>query len=182
MSCGAPKTGSPIDPEQVAVNYPQNQRIVLRPGTVQTGFLFSLPAGAAREDMHRSIVSLVMSLVGTGVSEDDDRRVETHQSFADSFVNQAARRQIRADNGIGNRGVSTALVASLTVPVDEIAGIVSARLLRQAIEQLSMPAGHGGVHRGRHGGLPDQSRVHQVLRRTGHRLRRARACQWRPAT
>ena len=47
---------------------------------------------------------------------------EHHQSFADSFVNQATHRQVRAENGIGNRGVSTALVASLTVPVDDLAG------------------------------------------------------------
>ena len=132
---------APIDPEEVAVYYPQNQRIVLRPGLVQTAFLFSQPAGAGREDMHRSIVSLVMSLVGTEMSEEDDRSGLMHQSFADSFVNEAAHRQVRAGNGIGNRGVSTALVASLTVPVDDLAGIVSSRLLRTAVEQMSTPIG-----------------------------------------
>jgi hypothetical protein len=131
----------PIDLEEVAVHYPWNERIVLRPGLVQTGFLFSRPEGATREDMHRAIVSLVMSLVGTEMSEDQNRSGVTHQSFADSFVNEAAHRQVRAENGIGNRGVSTALVASLTVPVDELAEIVSARLLRTAIEQLSAPIG-----------------------------------------
>jgi hypothetical protein len=127
------------DPEEVAVSYPYGQRIVIRPGTVQTGFLFSQPAGASREDMHRSIVSLVTSLVGTEMSEDDDRLGEHHQSFADSFVNEAAYRQVAAENGIGCRGVSTALVASLIVPVDELVGIVGARLLRTAIEQISTP-------------------------------------------
>jgi hypothetical protein len=131
----------PVDPDEVAVAYPGNQRIVMRPGTLQTGFLFSQPAGASREDMHRSIVSLVMSLVGTEMSEDDDRLGEHHQSFADSFVNEATHRQVTAENGIGGRGVSTALVASLTVPVDELAGIVGARLLRTAIEQISTPDG-----------------------------------------
>jgi hypothetical protein len=129
----------PIDPEEVAVYYPQNLRIVLRPGLVQTGFLFSQPAGATREDMHRSIVSLVMSLAGTEMSEVDNQSGQTHQSFADSFVNETAHRQVRAGNGIGNRGVSTALVASLTVPVDDLAGIVGARLLRTAVEQLAAP-------------------------------------------
>ena len=76
-----------IDPEEVAVSYPGNQQIVIRPGTLQTGFLFSQPAGATREDMHRSIVSLMMSLVGTEMSEDDNRSGEHHQSVADSFVN-----------------------------------------------------------------------------------------------
>ncbi|HLK02411.1 MAG TPA: tubulin-like doman-containing protein, partial [Streptosporangiaceae bacterium] len=131
----------PADPEEVSVNYPGNVRIVMAPGTLQTGFLFSQPAGATREDMHRSIVSLVMSLVGTEMSESDDQAGEQHQSFADSFVNQAAHRQVTAENGIGNRGVSTALVASLTVPVDELAGIVAARLLRSAVSQISTPNG-----------------------------------------
>ena len=129
----------PIDREEVAVHYPVNGRIVLRPGVVQTAFLFSEPAGATREDMHRSMVSLVMSLVGTELTDDDMRSGQMHQSFADSFVNEAAHRQVPAGNGIGNRGVSTALVASLTVPVDDLAGIVSARLLREAVKQLSTP-------------------------------------------
>jgi hypothetical protein len=52
------------DPEDVAVNYPGRHRMVMTAGTLQTGFLFSQPAGATREDMHRSIASLVVSLVG----------------------------------------------------------------------------------------------------------------------
>ena len=66
--CAAPATGGPVDAEDVAVTYPDNTRLVMRPGTMQTGFLFSLPGGASREDMHRSIVSLVLSLVGTEMS------------------------------------------------------------------------------------------------------------------
>jgi hypothetical protein len=125
------------DPEDVAVTYPGNHRLVMTPGTLQTGFLFSQPAGASREDMHRSIASLVLSLVGTEMSQAEERSGEHNQSFADSFVNEQAQRQIAADNGIGGKGVSTALVASLTVPVDELAGIVGSRLLREAIEQIS---------------------------------------------
>jgi hypothetical protein len=155
----------PIDLEEVAVHYPQNLRIVLRPGLVQTGFLFSQPAGATREDMHRSIVSLVMSLVGTEMSEDDNRSGQMHQSFADSFVNEAAHRQVRARNGIGNRGVSTALVASLTVPVDELAGIVGARLLRAAVEQLATPIGTIESNRAEMEDLLIKASVHPVLGR-----------------
>ena len=157
----------PADPEEVAVTYPGNQRIVMRPGTLQTGFLFSQPAGATREDMHRSIVSLVMSLVGTEMSVDDNRSGEHHQSFADSFVNEATHRQVTAENGIGNRGVSTALVASLTVPVDELAGIVGSRLLRTAIEQISTPNGRVETTRSDMEEFLIQSGVHQVLRRQG---------------
>jgi hypothetical protein len=125
------------DSEDVAVTYPGRQRLVMTPGTLQTGFLFSQPAGATREDMHRSIASLMLSLVGTEMSQAEEQNGEHNQSFADSFVNEQTQRQISADNGIGGKGVSTALVASLTVPVDELAGIVGSRLLREAIDGIS---------------------------------------------
>ncbi len=155
----------PIDPEEVAVHYPVNGRIVLRPGVVQTAFLFSEPAGATREDMHRSMVSLVMSLVGTELTDEDMRSGQMHQSFADSFVNEAAHRQVPAGNGIGNRGVSTALVASLTVPVDDLAGIVSARLLREAVRQLSTPIDTPESNRPDMEDFLIKSGVHPVLHR-----------------
>lgn len=129
----------PVDPEDLAVHYPQTERIALDPGTVQTGFLFARPGGATREDMHRAIVSLVMSLVGTEATDRDQHSGVVPASFAESWVNDAGTRDLPAVNGIGNRGVSTALVASLTVPVDELAGIIAARLLRDSIEQLSRP-------------------------------------------
>lgn len=157
----------PSEPEQAAVAYPYSGRIMIPPGTVQTGFLFSLPTGATREDMHRSIVSLVMSLVGTEMSEEDDRLGEHHQSFADSFVNQATSRQVLADNGIGNRGVSTALVASLSVPVDDLAGIVASRLLRHAIEGIATPNLRVESNRAEMEDFLLKSGVHPVLRRQG---------------
>jgi hypothetical protein len=157
----------PIDPEEQAVYYPRNTRILLRPGIIQTGFLFARPDGATREDMHRSIVSLVMSLIGTGMEQSDDRPGEVHQSFADSFVNLSADRQVPAENGIGNRGVSTSLVASLTVPVDELAGIVSARLLRTAIEELSAPDGNIESNKTEMEEFLVKAGAHSVLRRRG---------------
>jgi Tubulin like len=156
-----------LDPDEVMVYYPGDLRIVMRPGTLQTGFLFSQPAGATRQDMHRSIVSLMMSLAGTEMAEDDDPSVDHHQSFADSFVNQATHRQVRADNGIGNRGVSTALVASLTVPVDDLAGIVGSRLLRTAVDQLSSPQTRVDSTRSDMEDFLIKAGVHPVLRRHG---------------
>jgi tubulin-like protein len=157
----------PAGADDVAVTYPNNVRLVMKPGTMQTGFLFAQPAGAQREDMHRSISSLVLSLVGTEMSEDDDRNGEHHQSFADSFVNEAAARQVVAENGIGGRGVSTALVASLTVPVDELAGIVGSRLLREAIEEIGRADGTLELNRGAIEEFLTKSGVHAVLARQG---------------
>ena len=157
----------PIDPEDIGVNYPVIGRITMRPGTTQTGILFSRPASATREDTHRAIVSLVMSLVGTEVTDRDQRSGVVPQSFAESFINEAGLRQARAGNGIGNRGVSTALVASLTVPVDELAGIISARLLRNAIDELSTPVAKVESNRTDMEEFLTKAGVHQVLRRPG---------------
>jgi hypothetical protein len=157
----------PIDPEDVAVTYPGNERIDMRSGTVQTGFLFPPPAGASREDMHRSIVSLVMSLVGTEMPENDDWSGKRHESLIDSFVNRAAHRQVAAENGIGNRGVSTALVASLTMPADELAGIVAARLLRTAVGQFAAPIGGVKSSRADMEEFLIKAGAHPVLRRQG---------------
>ncbi len=117
--------------------------------------------------MYRIMVSFIMSLVGTQVSEDDRRFGMNPQSFADSFVNENADRQVRAANGIGLRGASTALVASLTVPVDELASIVAARLLRTAITQLSVPSDAGEAMRNDMEDFLAQSGVHPVLTRRG---------------
>ncbi len=130
---------NPVDPEDLAVHYPGVARIALDPGRVQTGFLFSRPGAATREDMHRAMVSLVMSLVGTEVTERDQHSGVVPASFAESWVNEVGKRDVPAVNGIGNRGVSTALVASLIVPIDELAGIIAARLLRDSIDQLARP-------------------------------------------
>jgi hypothetical protein len=129
----------PVDPEDLAVHYPGTSRISLDPGEVQTGFLFSRPGAATREDMHRAMVSLVMSLVGTEATDRDRHSGVIPASFAESWVNEAGSRDTPAVNGIGNCGVSTALVASLTVPIDELAGILAGRLLRDSIDELSRP-------------------------------------------
>ena len=106
----------------------------MTPGTLQTGFLF---ARAGRRPPGRtSPVDRLASGVPGGhrvVQGGGARTAEHHQSFADSFVNERTHAAGRGRQRIGGKGVSTALVASLTVPVDEIAGIVGSRLLREAI-------------------------------------------------
>ena len=126
----------------VAVHYPGNRVIRMRASTVQTAFLFSRPPGVDRDDLHRSIVSLLLSLVGTDQDEPTEQvRVNerTYQSFADYFINKAVEREVMAESGIGSCGVSTSLVASMTVPVEELADAVSSRLLAAAVTELTVP-------------------------------------------
>src|SRR5205823_4795186 len=89
-------------------------------------------------DLHRSAVSMIMSLIGTG--PDRDRRgtqaTDDPQSFAENFVNASARRSEHAASGIGRKGVSTALVASMTVPKEQLAELIAGRLLAQGTQIL----------------------------------------------
>ncbi|MBB5959579.1 hypothetical protein FHS29_006200 [Saccharothrix tamanrassetensis] len=127
----------------LSVRYPARDEIRLRPSTVQTAFLFSGNAGMEREDLHRSMVSMVLSLVGSDLPRDDEGKPlgqQDFQSFADSFINTAAERGTPSPTGIGRKGVSTSSVASMTVPDDELADIVSSRLLAEAVRELAEPA------------------------------------------
>lgn len=124
----------------ISVTYPNEREIRLNASTVQTAFLFTRTPGVRREDLHRSVVSLVTSLLGTGLEA--SRRTPgnaVYQSFADDFINRGVEREMISVSGIGYRGVSTALVASMTVPVDDLADIVSSRLLARAVDELSTP-------------------------------------------
>lgn len=125
--------------DDVTVTYPDGARIEVPAGRIQTGFLFNRPAGATKEDLYASVVSLVMSLIATGMTDQERHAAERPVSFAEVFVNEAADRAVLAPNQIGSRGVSTASVASFSVPVEELAGIVASRLLREAIKSTATP-------------------------------------------
>ncbi|HET9898784.1 MAG TPA: tubulin-like doman-containing protein [Streptosporangiaceae bacterium] len=157
----------PVKPYEQAVRYPGTGRIVLLPGTVQTGFLFSQPIGADRADLHRSIGSLVLSLIGTEFEPAQAESGEAPHSFAEWWINAGNDRQVQAENGIGNRGVSTALVASLTVPFDDLAGIIGGRLLREAINQMCAPNGKVESNQEHIGAFVGSAGVHPVLTREG---------------
>ena len=162
------ETYAPDDPDDMSVYYPLEGRVVLRPATVQTGFLFSRPVGAEPDDLHRSVVSLVLSLVGTELDQTEEPQAEARQSFADSFINSAVDRHIASQDGIGNRGISTALVSSLTIPIDELADLVAGRLLRAAFGELASPL--GGVRENNRPYLEQfftAAGIHKVLSRDG---------------
>ncbi|MEV8153410.1 tubulin-like doman-containing protein [Streptomyces fradiae] len=132
---------------RISVRYPADTVVRLRASTVQTAFLFSKPTVIRREDLRRSITALVMSLVGTELPAQSGGSQDDYQSFAESFINKGVERSSHAPSGIGYRGMSTTLAASLTVPVDDLAEIVAARLLAQAVrgmeERAREPARNG---------------------------------------
>ncbi|MER5206162.1 tubulin-like doman-containing protein [Streptomyces sp. NPDC002825] len=148
---------------RLSVTYPGEGVVALRPATMQTAFLFSKPAVIGSEDLRRSITAMVMSLIGTELGEDSggsaNRSDDDYQSFAASFINKAVERSTPARSGIGYRGMSTSLAASLTVPVDDLAEIVAARLLAQAVR--------GMAERARRPARDGQDMVRDLFTRSG---------------
>ncbi|MGH3932216.1 MAG: tubulin-like doman-containing protein, partial [Pseudonocardiaceae bacterium] len=135
-------SGTRHDRGPLSVRFPSEPRPVsLRPATVQTAFLFGRPDdGVSGEDLIRSMVSLIMALVGAGP--------EGGVSFAEHFINTVASRSALAETGIGRRGVSTAAVASLTIPLAVLADVVSSRLLADAVRAMRVtPTGAGVQNR-----------------------------------
>lgn len=125
--------------EDVAVTYPDRSRISIPAARAQTVMLFSGAAGVHSEDLHRGIASFVLSLVGTEVAAPAGDGVGAavvrfSQSFADDFINRGNMRSSASQTGVGRRGVSTAVAASLTIPREQIATIVAGELLGQAIQ------------------------------------------------
>ncbi|MFD7700813.1 tubulin-like doman-containing protein [Streptomyces caelestis] len=124
-----------------AVRYPGTPPVRLRTGILPTAFLFSPTAGIRADDLRRSIVSLVMSLIGTELGDGRVRGRKTaadddYQTFAASFINRGVARSAPSPTGIGRQGVSTSLVASMTAPMDQLADLVAGRLLREAVTDL----------------------------------------------
>ena len=127
------------------IRYPRPyERIELAGNTVQTAFLFGRPVGGVkRDDLARSMVSLMISLIGAGPTGEhvDDAPGNGYQAFADDFINKSVERFQTADTGVGRRGVSTSSVAALTTPLLELVDIVSSRLLANAVVELGEPGG-----------------------------------------
>jgi hypothetical protein len=126
--------GRPESTTRSWIRYPVLGEIALSPGIIPTAFLFSLPRSVERDDLHRSVVSFVMSQVSTGLASDSDEVLDRlYQSFSEQFINQGVERQVTAYTGIGNRSASDIVISNLSVPVDDLADIISSRLLARAV-------------------------------------------------
>jgi hypothetical protein len=128
----------------VSVRYPASEVVQLPPSMIQTAFLFGRPVGGVRrDDLHRSMVSLMDSLIS---AEPPDEQTTpgmktSYPTFADDFINRAVERNPMSDTGVGRRGVTTSAVAALTTPLLEITDIVSGHLLAKAVDELLKPPG-----------------------------------------
>lgn len=129
----------------LTIRYPSDQKVTLGATTVRTAFLFGVPVGGVdRDDLSRSMVSFMLSLIGAGLTDprdDEDHSRNTHQLFSDDFINHMITRHADAKTGVGKRGVSTSAVAAMTIPAEELTDIIASRLLAEAVRQLSVPPG-----------------------------------------
>ncbi|ANP50320.1 hypothetical protein J2Z21_000931 [Streptomyces griseochromogenes] len=141
----APREGAEIGDldfdSSFGIRYPGSTPVRLRTGILPTAFLFSPTAGIRADDLRRSIVSLVMSLIGTELGDGRSRgrkmaADDDYQTFAASFINRGVARGSLSPTGIGRQGVSTSLVASMTAPMDQLADLVAGRVLREAVADL----------------------------------------------
>ena len=101
----------------------------------KTAILFSRPQTLDMDDLLRSIVSIVLSIVGTTVSTD---RGGEFIPLSSQLINAALQGQ-PAPDGIGNRPATTAIGAELRIPVEEIAEALSQHLLAAATRKLADP-------------------------------------------
>jgi hypothetical protein len=109
--------------------------VVTAPVPAKTALLFSRPQTLEMDDLLRSIVSFMLSIVGTTVSTD---RGGEFIPLSSQLINAALQGQ-PAPDGIGNRPASTALAAELRIPLEEIAEALSQHLLAGATRELSEP-------------------------------------------
>lgn len=101
----------------------------------KTAVLFSRPQTLEMDDLLRSIVSFMLSIVGTTVSTD---RGGEFIPLSSQLINAALQGQ-PAPDGIGNRPASTALAAELRIPVEEIGETLSQHLMAAATHELGEP-------------------------------------------
>jgi hypothetical protein len=100
----------------------------------KTAVLFSRPQMIEMDDLLRSIVSFMLSIVGTVSTERDGEFIP----LSSQLINAALQGE-PAPDGIGNRPASTALAAELHIPVEEIAETLSQHLLAAATHKLGEP-------------------------------------------
>ncbi len=102
----------------------------------RTAFIFRRPEAITIEDLHRSIVSFVVSLIGTELRTQEGT---AEGSFASWFVNRAGERRNSAPDGIGRQPASAAISAQLTIPLEQISEILASRLVADATHELRKP-------------------------------------------
>ena len=123
-----------------SIRYPGDTIDELSPHVpTPTAFLFARPETGSLDDLHRSIVSFVVSNIGTVIPDEGGNPANVRPMMA-NLIDQAAHVHEDAPDGVGQHPAAPALAAEIRIPIEEIAEILSERLLAQATRQLSRPS------------------------------------------
>lgn len=102
-----------------------------------TAFLFNRPETVSLDDLHRSVVSFVVSVIGTTIDEGAD--VQNARPLSANLIDESKYVGELSPDGIGRHPAATALAAEIRIPLEQISEIIAQRLLAQATRQLRDP-------------------------------------------
>lgn len=129
-------------PEDFKVIYPEPfGSIRMKPATIPTAFIFSKPASVQQTDMYKSMASFIMSQVTTGedsTAVNQDKSLEnkdTEMSIFSKLINDASETARVNQYGPGLNPLSPAISGSLSIPIENIADLVSKKLISESIKE-----------------------------------------------
>ncbi len=129
-------------PDDFKINYPEPFGITrMNPATIPSAFLFSKASSVTQEDMYKSMASFVMSQVTTGEEKKDDKDNKnldsnnTQMSVFSKIINDRNLTGEKDKYGPGLRPFSTAISGSLSIPIENVADLISRKLIAEYIEE-----------------------------------------------
>ena len=131
-------------PEDFHINYPEPFGLTkMTPATIPTAFLFSKPTAISQEDIYKSMASFVMSQITTGESianESGSKKLEsnkTEMSIFSKIINDKSLTAQPDEYGPGLRPFSPAISSSLSIPVENVADLISRKLLTDYVKECN---------------------------------------------
>ena len=129
-------------PDDFKMNYPQPfGETRMTPASIPTAFLFSKAASVNQEDMYKSMASFIISQVTTGETLSDDTGTKnldsrnTQMSVFSKIINDKNLTGEMDKYGPGLKPFSPAISSSLSIPVENVADLVSKKLITEFIKE-----------------------------------------------
>jgi hypothetical protein len=129
-------------PGDFKVSYPQPfGEINMTPASIPTAFIFSKPASVKQTDMYKSMASFIISQITTGENNSDATTNKTldnkniEMSIFSKIINQTNITGEVNKYGPGLRPLSPAISGSLSIPIENIADLISRKLIIESIKE-----------------------------------------------
>ena len=124
------------------VKYPEPfGEINMTPASIPTAFLFSKPASVQQTDMYKSMASFIISQITTGEEHSDTKlnksleNKNTEMSIFSKIINQQNITGEPNKFGPGLRPLSPAISGSLSIPIENIADLISRKLIIETLQE-----------------------------------------------